>query len=90
MADSSSNYSFGGYVKFDAMFSDYSDGDLAPGSAGTLAAGDYVKSIWRDSKIVALEPRQCSTLYDGGQGFGPMREQGLARGVALFDPHARR
>lgn len=40
----------------------------APGSAGTLAAGDYVKSIWPDSKIVALEPRQCSTLYNGGQG----------------------
>jgi cysteine synthase len=40
----------------------------APGSAGTLAAGDTVKSVWRDSKIVALEPRQCSTLYDGGQG----------------------
>jgi cysteine synthase len=40
----------------------------APGSAGTLAAGDYVKSLWRESKIVALEPRQCSTLYDGGQG----------------------
>jgi cysteine synthase A len=40
----------------------------APGSAGTLAAGDYVKSLWRDSKIVALEPRQCPTLYDGGQG----------------------
>jgi cysteine synthase len=40
----------------------------APGSAGTLAAGDYVKSLWRDSKIVALEPRQCSTLYNGGQG----------------------
>ena len=40
----------------------------APGSAGTLAAGDYVKSLWTDSKIVALEPRECSTLYDGGQG----------------------
>lgn len=40
----------------------------APGSAGTLAAGDYVKSLWRDSKIVALEPRECSTLYNGGQG----------------------
>lgn len=40
----------------------------APGSAGTLAAGDYVKSLWGDSKIVALEPRECSTLYDGGQG----------------------
>jgi len=40
----------------------------APGSAGTLAAGDYVKSRWSDSKIVALEPRECSTLYNGGQG----------------------
>ncbi|MGI9248484.1 MAG: DcaP family trimeric outer membrane transporter [Woeseiaceae bacterium] len=30
-----SSYKFGGYVKFDAMFSDYGDGDLAPGSAGT-------------------------------------------------------
>lgn len=40
----------------------------APGSAGTLAAGDYVKSLWPDAKTVALEPRECSTLYDGGQG----------------------
>lgn len=40
----------------------------APGSAGTLAAGDYVKSLFPDSKIVALEPRQCSTLFNGGQG----------------------
>lgn len=28
-------YAFGGYVKLDAMFSDYSDGDLAPGSLGS-------------------------------------------------------
>lgn len=40
----------------------------APGSAGTLAAGDYLKSVWPDTQIVALEPRQCSTLFDGGQG----------------------
>jgi cysteine synthase len=40
----------------------------APGSAGTLAAGDYVKSLYPDAKIVALEPRECPTLYDGGQG----------------------
>lgn len=31
----SSSYKFGGYVKLDGMFSDYSGGDLAPGSAGT-------------------------------------------------------
>ena len=40
----------------------------APGSAGTLAAGDYVKSLYPEAKIVALEPRECPTLYDGGQG----------------------
>ena len=40
----------------------------APGSAGTLAAGDYLKTLWPDTCIVALEPRQCSTLFDGGQG----------------------
>lgn len=40
----------------------------APGSAGTLAAGDQVKSLWPESKIVALEPRECSTLFNGGQG----------------------
>jgi hypothetical protein len=40
----------------------------APGSAGTLAAGDYIKSLWPDATTVALEPRECSTLYDGGQG----------------------
>ncbi|MEO0997348.1 MAG: DcaP family trimeric outer membrane transporter [Pseudomonadota bacterium] len=31
----SSSYKFGGYIKADAIFSDYSAGDLAPGSAGT-------------------------------------------------------
>ena len=30
-----STYSFGGYVKFDGMFSDYGAGDLEPGSPGT-------------------------------------------------------
>jgi cysteine synthase len=40
----------------------------APGSAGTLAAGDHMKSLYPDAKIVALEPRECPTLYSGGQG----------------------
>lgn len=40
----------------------------APGSAGTLGAGDHVKSLWPDACVVALEPRECSTLYNGGQG----------------------
>ncbi|HYN86901.1 MAG TPA: pyridoxal-phosphate dependent enzyme [Ardenticatenaceae bacterium] len=40
----------------------------APGSAGTLAAGDEIKAIHEDALIVAVEPRECPTLYSEGQG----------------------
>ncbi len=40
----------------------------APGSAGTLAAGDHIKSVFPEAKIVALEPYECSTLTNGGRG----------------------
>jgi cysteine synthase len=40
----------------------------APGSAGTLAAGDEIKAKFPDSVICALEPRECSTLYNNGRG----------------------
>lgn len=40
----------------------------APGSAGTIAAGDEIKKAFPDAKIVALEPYECSTLTTGGQG----------------------
>ncbi len=40
----------------------------APGSAGTLAAGDHIKKIYPEVKITALEPYECSTLMDGGRG----------------------
>lgn len=40
----------------------------APGSAGTLAAGDEVKKKYKGAKIVAVEPIQCSTLYNIGLG----------------------
>ncbi len=40
----------------------------APGSAGTIAAGDEVKKKYKDAVIVAAEPIQCSTLYDIGLG----------------------
>jgi cysteine synthase len=40
----------------------------APGSAGTLAAGDQIKHVFPEAKIVALEPYECSTLTDGGRG----------------------
>lgn len=40
----------------------------APGSAGTLAAGDHIKKVFPECKIVALEPHECSTLTNGGLG----------------------
>jgi cysteine synthase len=40
----------------------------APGSAGTLAAGDQIKSAFPEAKIAALEPYECSTLANGGRG----------------------
>ena len=40
----------------------------AMGSAGTLAAGDRLKQVWREHKIVGLEPVQCPTLYINGYG----------------------
>ena len=40
----------------------------APGSAGTLAAGDEIKARYPESLICALEPRECSTLYNNGRG----------------------
>jgi len=40
----------------------------APGSAGTLAAGDHIKKIFPEAKVTALEPYECSTLMNGGRG----------------------
>src|ERR1035441_6825334 len=40
----------------------------APGSAGTLAAGDAIKAAFPEAKIAALEPYECSTLANGGRG----------------------
>ncbi len=40
----------------------------APGSAGTIAAADEILTHYPDAVIVALEPRECPTLYSGGQG----------------------
>ncbi|MEZ4835868.1 MAG: pyridoxal-phosphate dependent enzyme [Caldilineaceae bacterium] len=70
------NYRFHRHVTGDAVMQaaqDVGNGRVAafvsaPGSAGTLAAGDAVKDRYADAKIVALEPRECSTLFNGGQG----------------------
>ncbi len=40
----------------------------APGSAGTLAAGDEIKAKFPESVICALEPAECSTLFNNGRG----------------------
>ncbi len=40
----------------------------AMGSSGTIAAGDRLKQVWPDHKIVGLEPIQCPTLYNNGYG----------------------
>jgi cysteine synthase len=40
----------------------------APGSAGTIAAGDQIKSVFPEAKVAALEPYECSTLATGGRG----------------------
>ena len=40
----------------------------APGSAGTLAAGDEIKSRYPDAVVCAVEPKECSTLFNNGRG----------------------
>jgi cysteine synthase len=40
----------------------------AMGSAGTIAAGDRLKQVWPDLRVVGLEPIQCPTLYNNGYG----------------------
>jgi len=47
----------------------------AMGSGGTIAAGDRLKQLWPDHKIVGLEPIQCSTLYNNG--YGAHRIEGI-------------
>ena len=47
----------------------------ATGSAGTIAAGDYLKQIFPYSKIVASEAEQCPTLLENG--FGAHRIEGI-------------
>lgn len=47
----------------------------AMGSAGTIAAGDRLKQVWPEHKIVGLEPIQCPTLYNNG--YGSHRIEGI-------------
>ncbi|NLI44618.1 MAG: pyridoxal-phosphate dependent enzyme [Chloroflexi bacterium] len=47
----------------------------ATGSAGTIAAGDYLKQRFPASKIVASEAQECPTLLNNG--FGAHRIEGI-------------
>ena len=38
------------------------------GSAGTISAGDRLKQLWPEHKIVGLEPIQCPTIFNNGYG----------------------
>jgi cysteine synthase len=48
---------------------------FATGSAGTIAAGDYLRTIHPHIRIVAAEALQCPTLYQ--LGFGGHRIEGI-------------
>ncbi|MCP5095974.1 MAG: pyridoxal-phosphate dependent enzyme [Chloroflexi bacterium] len=48
---------------------------VTTGSAGTIAAGDYLKQLYPTSKIGASEALQCPTLLQNG--FGAHRIEGI-------------
>jgi cysteine synthase len=47
----------------------------ATGSAGTIAAGDYLRTVHPHLRVVATEALQCPTLYQ--LGFGAHRIEGI-------------
>jgi cysteine synthase len=47
----------------------------APGSAGTFAAADAIRRKFPECATVALEPKECSTLFN--QGIGTHRIEGI-------------
>ncbi|NCC52923.1 MAG: pyridoxal-phosphate dependent enzyme, partial [Spartobacteria bacterium] len=47
----------------------------ATGSAGTIAAGDYLRTMYPGIRIIASEALQCPTLYQFG--FGGHRIEGI-------------
>lgn len=61
-AEMSKGESFKGYVS-------------ATGSGGTIAAGDFLKKLYPESKIAASEALQCPTLLRNG--FGGHRIEGI-------------
>jgi cysteine synthase len=70
------NYRFHRYVTGRSAIEaarEHGDGRIAafvsaPGSAGTLAAGDEIKAQYPEAAVCALEPKECSTLFNNGRG----------------------
>jgi cysteine synthase A len=70
------NYRFHRYVTGDACLKaaqGVGNGRIAafvsaPGSAGTLAAADHIREVYPDCAVVAVEPRECATLFRNGRG----------------------
>jgi cysteine synthase A len=70
------NYRFHRYVTGNSAIEvacQYGNGSIAafvsaPGSAGTLAAGDEIKAQFASAVVCAVEPRECSTLFNNGRG----------------------
>lgn len=55
--------------------SNYAGACLSSGSGGTLAAGEYMKSVFPQAKLAAAEALQCPTLLSNG--FGGHRIEGI-------------
>ena len=53
----------------------YAGACLSSGSAGTLAAGEYMKSVFPQAKLAVAEALQCPTLLSNG--FGGHRIEGI-------------
>ena len=49
--------------------------EVITGSAGTIAAGDYLRTVAPHIKVVASEALQCPTLLNNG--FGGHRIEGI-------------
>jgi cysteine synthase len=54
----------------------------APGSAGTLAAGDEIKARFEDAVVIAVEPRECPFLSCSRRGTH--RIGGIADGIVTL------
>lgn len=71
-----SNYRFHRYITGNSALEaakDIGNGKIAcfcsaPGSGGTLAAGDEIKKMFPECFITAVEPYECSTLANGRRG----------------------